>query len=93
MERLRKATDGLQVGTKLAKLWSVLLELYSDGRIQDFSKASALRGELLPNVPQFNPQLKLSFKERVTVLSMPFNETFLELEDEDDQYREFDASL
>lgn len=86
MERLKKLTEVLQPDTRLACLWKVLQELYLNGNIKDFSRTTVLKEEL-KTPQQFNPQLKLSFKERISTLSMPFNETFLQLEDEDEQYR------
>jgi hypothetical protein len=36
---------------------------------------------------QSNPQLKLQFKERICALSMPFNEKFVELKEDNELYR------
>lgn len=69
IEKVRKITEGLPTGTRLSRLWDTLLDLYSNGRINDFSRVTPLKGEHLQTPPQFNSQLKLSFKDRV--LSLP----------------------
>jgi hypothetical protein len=73
IDRIKKATETIEQGTRLHKLWGLTVEQYAQGKLKDHSKGNTLKGEELKNISQFNPQLKLQFKERINTISMPFN--------------------